>query len=427
MMPAIFKELPAGAQAELHTRTTNSVSVRFQNNEFAGTSKSRNTNSTLRLIQSGKMSVAGSSKPRSETEMLENALSLVKYGNNVAYSFPGPSKVPEMELACDEVSKVDLKTMVEISEDLLNAMRKCDPAIRASAGVGWHETTVSLANSNGFNGTYRKTAWSASVGGRLIQGDDFLGFGESRSSWSTDIDYEDLKKEAILMFERARHVTGFAPGTYPVIFAPGEVGNLLRPFLASLNGKAFVQGVSPLKERIGEQICDPRFTLIDDGTLPRGTSSLPFDREGVLTRRNILVENGVAKDLLLDLETAQALERESTGNGSGGGPSPHCTILTPGDKTLDELLKGIDLGLIIFGTMGAWTGNPYGGNVSGTVSMGLKVEKGRIAGRVKNCMFSVNSFTHFKDHLIGLSRETKPSRGSDFPYVALDEVVITTE
>lgn len=426
-MSAIFKELPKGAQAEIHTRTVDSVSVRFQNNEFAGTSKSRNTSSTLRLIQSGKMSVAGSSKPRSEKEMLKNALELVKYGNDVAYEFPGQSPISEMEIACDKVSQVDLKTMVEISEDLLLAMRECDAAIRASASVGWREMAVTLANSNGFDGSYRKTVWSASVGGRLIQGDDFLGFGESRSSWSTDIDYEGLKKEAAQRFEWARHVTDFVPGTYPVIFAPGEVGNLMRPFLSSLNGKAFVQGISPLKERLGQQLLDPRVTLVDDGTLPRETPSVPFDREGIPTRRNVLIENGVARDLLLDLETAKALGRESTGNGSGGGPSPHCTILVPGDKTLDELLKGIDRGLIIFGTMGAWTGNPYSGNVSGTVSLGLKVENGKIAGRVKNCMFSVNSFTHFKDHLIGFSKETKPSGGSNYPYVALDEVVITTK
>jgi predicted Zn-dependent protease len=55
---------------------------------------------------------------------------------------------------------------------------------------------------------------------------------------------------------------------------------------------------------MGQQLVDPRVTIVDDGTLPRETSSVPFDREGVPTRRNVLVDKGVASELLLDLQTA---------------------------------------------------------------------------------------------------------------------------
>ena len=116
--------------------------------------------------------------------------------------------------------------------------------------------------------------------------------------------------------------------------------------------------------------------------------------------------------ILADLETAKQLGTKSTGNGSGRGPEPHRVILLPGDRSLEGLIAGIDLGVIIFSTMGAWTGNPFSGNVSGTIALGLKIVNGEIAGRVKNCMFSMNSFKHFKDHLIGFSKETKSTRGA---------------
>jgi len=426
---------PPGTQGEIFVRTVFSRQVRFNNNEFEGTSLSKNTSTTLRLIGGGKMSVAQSSRVDAEalTEMVGNAVAALPFGTPVGYDFPGPAEVKPLELYSNKVPDLSLKELVDIAEDLLQTVRKYDPAIRASSGAGFEEVEVSLHNTAGFFGSYKKTVYRVGLGGQLIQGDDFLRFGEYRTSWTNDVDYEELKKEVIQQFEWARNVVPFTAGTYPVVFAPQQVGFLMTPFLACLNGKAFARGISPLKEKLGEKLVDERITLVDDGTLPREVSSAPFDREGVLTRRNILIDRGVPREILLDLQTSRELGRESTGNGTGSGPSPHHVLLEPGDKTLDEIVKGIDLGLIIFGSMGAWTGNPYSGNVSGTISLGLKIEHGKIVGRVKNCMFSVNSFTHFRDHLMGLSRETKRSSGggpgggaTTLPYAALDEVVIST-
>lgn len=418
--------LPEGVQGELHRRTYRSWGVSFQNSMFEGTSHSRNDLRTVRVIDSGKMSTATSTKPDCEEELVKTALELSKYGTVVNFDFPGPSQYTEIELADPKVAQIDFPEMIEIGDDLLHSLLKVDPNIRASASLGAQEVKVNLSNSNGFSGEYSKTIFRAGMGAQYIQGEDFLRFGEYRSSWTNDIDYEELKREVIQLFEWAKEITDIDAGSYPVIFAPGEVGNLLRPFIASLNGKAVARGISPLEDKIGEELLDTRITLIDDGTLPREVSSVPFDREGIPTQKNVLIDRGVVKQILTDLETAKALGLPPTGNGTGSGPAPHRTILVPGETPLKKLIKDIEKGLIVFGTMGAWTGNPYGGNVSGTISLGLKIEGGEIAGRVKNCMFSINSFKHFKDNLIGLSQETKSLGSSTYPYVVLDDVVITT-
>lgn len=425
-MAVAFKNLPKDAQAEIHRRTTRSWGVRFQNSMFEGTSHSSHDLKTLRLIKSGKMSVATGTKPGSEDELLKSALELSKYGTSVGYDFPGASEFEEIELANSDVVEIDFPEMIDIGDDLLQSILRVDKNVRASASVGAQEVEVSLVNTNGFSGKYKKTVFRASLGAQYIQGDDFLRFGEFKSSWANDIDYDDLKKEVIRLFEWAKETTDIKAGTYPVIFAPGQVGHLTRPFIASLNGKAVTRGISPLEERIGQQLLDPRVTLIDDGTLPREVSSVPFDREGVPTQMNVLIDKGVPKQILTDLETAKQLGSRSTGNGRGTGPEPHRVILLPGEVPLEQLIADIGLGVIVFGTMGAWTGNPFGGNVSGTISLGLKIVNGKIAGRVKNCMFSMNSFKHFKDHLIGFSKEVKAAGGATYPYVALDDVVVTT-
>lgn len=147
---------------------------------------------------------------------------------------------------------MDFAEMIDICEDLISSVLKVDPDIRASASVGAEELEVSLDNSNGFSGKYSKTVLRAGLGVRYVQGDDFLRFGESRASWTNDLDYEGIKEEVIRLFKWAKQTVDMTAGTYPVIFAPEEVGHLTRPFIASLNGKAVTRGISPLEEKIGQ-------------------------------------------------------------------------------------------------------------------------------------------------------------------------------
>jgi len=433
-MSDIFHALPDGVQAELHVSTVNSAEVKYANSEFEGTSERRHQSQTLRLIRDGRLSISQSSKPLSEDVQLEAALDMVPYGTSVQYDFPGAGELADIELADPAVAGVGLDEMIEVVDDLAGTLIERDERIRVMAGTNRSVVHVSLHNSNGFAGEYTKTAWTAGLGGRLVQGDDFLWFGEYRSAWSpSDIDYDQLKAEVIQQYEWAKNTVPLEARAYPVIFVPSQVVFLLRPFVASLDGKAFARGISPWVDKLDQELLDSRFTLVDDGTLQRSPTSAPFDREGVPTRRNVLIDAGVPKGLILDLQTAAELGREPTGNGSLRGPSPHRLLLTPGDTPLSALISDIDRGIIVYGTMGAWTGNPYSGNVSGTISLGLKIEDGEVQGRIKNCMFSINAFDHFRDRLVALSRETVDitggglgAGGATLPYVLLDDVVIAT-
>jgi len=433
-MAGLFDNLPRGAQAELFVRRVRKASVRFANSQFEGTQESVHEVHTLRLIRDGRMSIASTTKPGSDEELLAVALETVKYGNPVRHDMPGPRTFPEIALVSQDTRGTDLRTMIDVSDDLASALLAHDRRIRVMSGVEREEIEVSLSNSNGFAGSYGKTVWDAGLGGQLIQGDDMLFHGESQARVDPGVDYGMLKREVIEIFEQAKNVVSFPAGTYPVIFAPSQVSFLMWPLLACLNGKAFARGISPLKEQMGRQLLDQRVTIVDDGTLPWTVSSAPFDREGVATRRNVLVDAGVPRNLLLDLQTAQELGMEPTGNGTAGGPAVHRVLLAPGDAPLTGLIAGIDRGLIIHGSMGAWAGNPYGGNVSGTISLGLSIEGGKIAGRVKNCMFSVNVFRHLRERLLALSAETKEMSGggsgqggATLPYVLLGDVVISSD
>ena len=424
----IFEDLPEGIQAELHTSETETSRVSFSNSELELVSDSVHKDMTLRALGEGKISSAQSSQPGSEDKMLQRAFSAIQYGSRADYDFPADVDVPEMELVDDKVRSISIDKMLEIADDLNSTLVEYNSRLKVRAIVGRNFTRTHLANSNGFEGEYEKTSWQVALGGRLIDGDDMLSIYERSVASEFSDDYEDLKQEVMDRFDKASTIVPAESGTYPVIFAPSQVNFLIRPLAACLSGTMVAKGVSPWKDKLGEKLLDYRVTLIDDGTLPMQPSSVPFDREGILTERNVLIDEGVPSSLLLDLQSAHLLDMEPTGNGSAGGrgPSPHHLILPSGEKSLQEVIREIDEGVIIYGSMGAWAGNPFSGSVSGTISLGFKIEKGEIAGRIKDSMFSLNAFETLSDRIIEFTSNTETQGKYTFPYVALDDVVIST-
>jgi len=83
-------------------------------------------------------------------------------------------------------------------------------------------------------------------------------------------------------------------------------------------------------------------------------------------------------------------------------------------------------GIVIDHTMGAWAGNPYTGTVTGNIALGYLVKDGEKVGRVKDCMFSLNVFTHLKSNLLALSRDVKDLGGLLLPYCLIGGVSIAT-
>lgn len=434
-MTTLLARLPREVQGERYTETIRTAEVKFTNSQLASISSSAHCRTTMRVIKDGRLSITVSSKPDSEQALLASALETVKFGTPVHFDFPGNSVLSVVHQVDERGNLIEIETILAWVEELNKVICDYDFRIAVAAVIRRTETEVSLTNSAGFSSQYQQTVWEAKLGGRLVQDDDFLEVTVAFASNTPSLDYDGLKRDVIQQFEWGKKIVPFSSGSYPVIFAPGQVGCLTAPLLACLNGKAIVNEISPWKDKLGEKLLDSRVTLIDDGTLPRAVASKPFDRDGIPTRRNVLIEQGTVNQFLLDCQSARKLGKDSTGNSTADGPGAHHVLLTPGEFSLGEIIRKTDRGLLILDSMGAWSGNLYSGNVSGNISLGLKIEQGKIVGRVKNCMFSINAFGHFRDHLLAISRETRAVGGSGpldssaatYPYVALDNVCITAE
>src|SRR5205823_7084505 len=104
----------------------------------------------------------------------------------------------------------------------------------------------------------------------------------------------------------------------PIVFESMVARSLVDHIFESANGDAIYRHASFLAGKLGEQIAGENINVIDDGTMPGGFGTSPFDGEGVPTRRTVVVERGVLKNYLLNSYTAKKLGMQTTGNAARG-------------------------------------------------------------------------------------------------------------
>ncbi|MBT9157623.1 MAG: Metalloprotease TldD [Firmicutes bacterium] len=428
MKDLLSRAATVAEQAELFQYNAERQAVSFESSKLKEITSTEEQSTTLRLIREGRLGSSTVTKPHSEDILLKYASNTLQYGSSVGYKFPGAARLAQPSVYDARVTRVTQQEMLDMASDLVSALHAYDPNIKAMAEVAKQRGTYALSNSAGFSAECEYTTWLLVFGGELVSERDGFLFVQD---YIAGTDYEGktdlLKSRVIESFRLARNIATIKPGQYPVIFAPSEVGSVVSPLLACLNGRAVARGFSPFKDRLGELGFDPRLSIIDDATASGAVGSKSFDREGTPTGKRALIDRGTIASYLLDLQTAAELNLVPTGNGSTGGPVPNNIIIPGGSSSFDEMLAGIDEGVLIEGTMGAWAGNPYGGQVSGNISLGYKIEKGRLVGRVKDCMFSVNAFTDLRDNISALSREQIWRGNTCYPYLALQDVNISAK
>ncbi len=144
----------------------------------------------------------------------------------------------------------------------------------------------------------------------------------------------------------------------PMVFDPRVSGSIIGHLLGAINGASIARGTSFLKDKMGEQIFAPGIDIVEDPHRPRGLRSMPFDGEGLATRRQPIIEDGVLKTWILDCRSARQLKLKSTANaqrGSSSPPSPGVSNvhMIKGKISREALLKDVTRGLYVTEMMGS--------------------------------------------------------------------------
>ena len=247
---------------------------------------------------------------------------------------------------------------------------------------------VAFANSAGQRLAGRTT--SATLDGIARTGSSD-GSARASSARLADLDGSLTGAEAVRRARDSADATDLPPGRYEVVLSPSCVVNMLT-FLAlhGFNGRAVEEGRS--FARIGEAQLDESITLADDVAHPMAIG-VPFDAEGTPKRRVELVRSGVTGGLIHDRRTAKALGAESTGNAvAGAGPFgalPANLVLEPGPASEDELVSGVDRGLLVTDFWYTRILDPRTQVVTGLTRNGVwLIEDGRVQRPVTNLRFT---------------------------------------
>src|SRR4029077_9578975 len=149
----------------------------------------------------------------------------------------------------------------------------------------------------------------------LMVYDQFVGIGLPEAG-----DLDALVQSIKTRLELALTVAPPPNGSLPVVFTPMGLSAILLPLEEALSGKTLVQGISPLQGKIGESVFGQVLSITDDPTLAGRPASYPFDDEGVPSTRLPLIERGIPRNFVHDLETAARLGggARSTGHGHRG-------------------------------------------------------------------------------------------------------------
>lgn len=387
--------------AEVFMVSSEGTSVQFETNRLKHIRSKQSTSLALRVIKQGRVGYASASGPVNSQTLVDMALETARFGMEAKFELPALTSYPEIAIYDPAVKSVTLEEMVKLGERMIAVTSAHTPQLISEAGVSRGIISVSIINSRGGQAGYKQTVFGLGIEGQLIQDTDMLFVGESQQSCRPILETEAITGAVLRQLEMAKNRAVISTGLLPVIFTPHGVASALIPPLSSaFNGRTVLEGASPLGNKLGQPVFDERLSLTDDPTLDYRPASAPCDDEGVPCRRTPLIEKGVVANFLYDLQTAALAKSRSTGSGHrrGGLPMPSSSafIIAPGEATLDEMLGDIKEGLLVEELMGASQGNILGGDFSGNVLLGYKVENGKIVGRVKDTMVSGNVYQLLK-------------------------------
>ena len=392
------KAAKVAQQADIFIVDSEETPVHFEANRLKGLQTRQSSSVALRIIKGGRLGFAVSTRPDDNEKLLEMAVETSHFGQVVDFELPSATAYPDINAFDGAVLKVPTAKMVELGETMIAAILAKHPDVLCDAGVETGQVSARVMNSRGVDTRYRKTIMGLGIQGTRVRGTDMLFVGDDVDDCRVIDNTDEVIGNTLTQLGRASKNVSVRSGDLPVIFTPSGVASAFIPALASaFNGKLVLEGASPLAEKLGEMMFDQALSIYDDATIPMRPTSQPCDDEGVPSRRTPLIENGRVANFYYDLKTAARAGKLSTGNGSrgrGGAPSPsiNALVVTPGTASFESLLADIKEGLVVEYLMGAEQGNVLGGDFSGNVLLGYKVENGKIVGRVKDTVVAGNVY-----------------------------------
>lgn len=382
-------------QAEVFWTENAEDEIEFNDGKLNKADSSLSSGMALRVIKDGKMGLAHTRNLLDREALVRQALISAESGVQVNFQMPKTLSVPQLQTYSPNYDKLDKKELIAVGNDIVTYLKQRVQG-QVNVGIGYGSSKGGVMNHTGTN-LYAEQSEFA-IHSMLI----FPGTGSGLFDYNVGRDFVNITREQLdelaELFNLSK--TEIVPETrkMPVIFTPMTLFALLSRFSAASSPVSIYNKVSPLCGRIGEKIFDAKLTFRQDPYDLDMLSATAFDGEGTPTRKLTFVDKGIFNAIPTDLNYAEKLGMEATGNAIRGSvenlPSAagFNVLIEPGTTSLKEMIAGIKEGILAYSLMGAHSGNVLNGDYSVGVSSGFLIRDGKIVGRVKDCLLSGNAY-----------------------------------
>ncbi len=356
----------------------------------------------LRVVKNGKVGFAYTSdlEKASLKNIADQAIANARETAADPYRiFPSPSPLyPELELYDSAVVKTPVETKIDLAKAMEEAARAFDPRVKIIESSNYQdiEACVLLVNSKGIKNSYRATYCGVNLSLVAGEGEDQqTGFAMDYRLRFDDLDAEKIGREAAFRAVRMLGAKPVSTRETTVLFDPYVAAGFLDLLGPALTAEAVQKGRSLFMGKVNQPVAALTVNIIDDGIMPGGIASAPFDGEGVQMSRKTLIEEGILKGYLHNTYTAAKENGASTGNcmrsSYKSAPDVGTTnfFIQPGVYTPDELINSTGNGIYITEVIGMHTANPISGDFS-VGAAGILIENGQLTKPVRGIAIAGN-------------------------------------
>ena len=391
--------LKKGLEAlEIYGVTNKSLALQVYQGKLDKHVQSSVTAITIKGIYQGNAATVSFEKITDQTAdyMLDKLIDATKAitVNEPALIYEGSKEYPKVESNTFDFSNIDFNQKFNLLKDLESKIAENKLCKQVQMTV-YQEVAVEtvLVNSKGLNLSRNYTyAYAGAVGVFQKDADIKTAYDVKAVKNFSEFDVDAIAKKIVDKGVAAVGGESVKSAIYPTVFSKEMFANIIQVFTTIFSGETAFRNLSPLKDKVGEQIAVSEFTLIDDPLNKEAFFQNAFDDEGVACATRSIIEGGVFKGFMHNLKTATIFNVEPTGNGFGGGISPSNLYLKPGIKTFDETIATIKDGIYITDLAGLHSGvKPVSGDFS-LQAGGFKIENGKITTPVKMIVVSGNLF-----------------------------------
>ena len=326
------------------------------------------------------------------------------------------------ELFRQGIYEPDMDKFIERIQECLDTIKKEYPKVLVMAAVGSYDRSHWISrNTNGtefedYSGHYSfyinisasEDGVNTGISGAFVEVDNldkpFLELGSMRQS------LEDSRNSI-----HTKSLDGKFDGT--VILTPGAASQFISMLIGNyISDGVIIDGTSLWLDKVGEQVASDKLTVSKKPFDDRIVSGERGTQNGFRAEDVTLIEKGVLKTHSLTLYAANKTGRKVVKNTGWD------LVIEPGDKSLDEIIKSVDKGLIMGGFSGGQPG--ANGDFSGVAKNSFYVENGEVKYAVSETMVNGNLGDIFKN-IRDISKELVCDGTSVVPYIAVDGVVIS--